>query len=285
MNEILNVNSNNITAKDIHGSNINQGNNNEIPNDGESDETQLYRHISKIETDIEKINGKIKRKCVFFWISAFSFLFSLITICGFFVSKDTVIVEESIVLVIVGVLATFIVVGNYYQVDRIEDKFSDKLKDIKAEIQYLIEKNEKVLDEKIKEYKSDQSIPVTHRLNIKINEMVDSINLIRSTPFKNKVEMQLLIDKAYNARNLYIKYIEENRIFIDLTIVSYAQDITNEVNRYITSLHRIILLLPRHEELDSAIKNSTEIENNVFNNKIPDLQRKIDDRFREIYTK
>jgi hypothetical protein len=58
----------------------------------------------------------------FYWVSGFSFLFSIIAICGAFVCKNTVIADESIVLLFVGILATIVVVSNYMQVSNIERK-------------------------------------------------------------------------------------------------------------------------------------------------------------------
>jgi len=73
---------------------------------------------------------------VFYWLSGFSFLFSIIALCGAYVYKNIVIVNESIMLIFVGVLATFIVVGNYAQVKDIERKFDDiksKIHDLKID--------------------------------------------------------------------------------------------------------------------------------------------------------
>ena len=89
----------------------------------------------------------------FYFISGFSLLISIIALCGVFVFKGVVVEKESIVLVFVGILATFIVVGNYAQVKSIEQDFSQKVGELKHEFS----KEEKVLkhefSEKVKEMK------------------------------------------------------------------------------------------------------------------------------------
>ncbi|MDR3226739.1 MAG: hypothetical protein LBT56_03610, partial [Prevotellaceae bacterium] len=71
---------------------------------------------------------------IFYWISGFSFLFSLIAICGAFFYKNTVLTNESIVLIFVGILATFVVVSNYIQVKSIEDRTEKQINSLQVQI-------------------------------------------------------------------------------------------------------------------------------------------------------
>jgi hypothetical protein len=80
---------------------------------------------------VEWLKTFFPQKTIFFWISGFSFLLSIIAICGAFVCKNTVLVDESIVLILVGILATFIVVGNYAQVKDVKDEFDRQVTGIK----------------------------------------------------------------------------------------------------------------------------------------------------------
>jgi len=84
------------------------------------------------------------------WLSSIAIFISIITLCGVFVCKDIVIVNESIMLIFVGVIATFIVVSNYAQVKSIEDKFEksidkiseiDKISDKVIEIKEIVYKD------------------------------------------------------------------------------------------------------------------------------------------------
>jgi len=83
--------------------------------------------------NITNYNNNKNNYNLFYWLAGFAFLFSIIALCGVYVYKNVVVVNESIVLIFVGVLATFIVVGNYIQVIIIEKKFDEKIEIIKRE--------------------------------------------------------------------------------------------------------------------------------------------------------
>jgi hypothetical protein len=97
---------------------------NNVKGDGNTsvsgNDNQIFQELTN---QINELKNKPYPKTIFFWLSGFSFLFSIIAVCGAFVHKNTVLENESIVLILVGILATFIVVGNYMQVKDIEGKF------------------------------------------------------------------------------------------------------------------------------------------------------------------
>jgi hypothetical protein len=94
----------------------------------------LNERLSEIEKLKTKWFASKKEKyfTIFYWVSGFSFLLSIIAICGAFICKNTVIVEESIVLTFVGILATFVVVSNYSQVHSIENKVNSYINSIQS---------------------------------------------------------------------------------------------------------------------------------------------------------
>ena len=93
--------------------------------------------INDITNRLSKIEAVVKKKSLFFWIAAFSFLMSIIAICGAFILKDVVIVNESIVLIFVGILTTIIVVSNYMQVYTAKQEFEKKAIELQQKIDNL----------------------------------------------------------------------------------------------------------------------------------------------------
>jgi hypothetical protein len=119
--------------------NVTTTNNPESPSQRTDESLEvLKKEIDKRLGKLEEKNKSSKERCLFtafYWVSGASFLFSIIAICGAFVFKNTVIVDESIVLIFVGIVATFVVVGNYAQVKDIENKFNKETEGIKDYVQ------------------------------------------------------------------------------------------------------------------------------------------------------
>jgi hypothetical protein len=95
------------------------------------------KDIKSLGEKVDKLEKMFSRKQTIVWVSGFSVLVSIIALCGAFIFKNTVIVEESIVLVFVGALATFVVVGNYMQVQDVKREFGGKVWEVKTEQEVL----------------------------------------------------------------------------------------------------------------------------------------------------
>ncbi|MDR1340134.1 MAG: hypothetical protein LBK58_08800 [Prevotellaceae bacterium] len=117
--------------------------------------------IDKSEKQIEELNKQISKltgiKTIFYWVSGFSFLLSIIAICGAFVFKNTVIVEESIVLISVGILATFVVVSQYIQVKEVKDEIAE-VRSTEKETEKTIANINAEIKQKIRELYSTSEI-------------------------------------------------------------------------------------------------------------------------------
>jgi len=94
---------------------------------------RIFGNFAKIKGNIN-VKFTENRLNIFFWVAGFSFLLSIIAICCVFVSNRVVVENQSIILIFVGILATFIVVSNYIQVKEIERKFDREIKEIKDEL-------------------------------------------------------------------------------------------------------------------------------------------------------
>jgi hypothetical protein len=114
-----------------------------------------------------------------------------------------------------------------------------------------------------------------------IEHIVQTINStipLGSIPIDDNEEQKRL---ANNNIELFSNYLNVNRFFIDSEILSYAEEIRAEINRYMDSL--IIWFNRASEEWANSVRESINIYNDVFNVRIPELQRKMEERFRNIY--
>jgi hypothetical protein len=114
----------------------------------------------KGDIKIEETRRSDKKRyfTIFYWVSGFSLLISIFALCGAWLYKDLVINNMSIVLGFIGVLATFIVVGNYLQV---------------IEIKNELKNTNRRVDERIEVLKSDLEKQI-EKLDNRINKLEDS---------------------------------------------------------------------------------------------------------------
>jgi hypothetical protein len=134
-----------------------------------------------------------------FFLFGFSVLFSLSSICLHV--SNVIITSESIVLTFIGVLATFIVIGNYSQVTDIRNDTFTQIKNYKDEIQNKIDELEK--------------------LHVKVKDATEKINLIeKRTNFNsaeaNRIYGNITTEKKMN--RLAVSY------YIDAVYFYYISD-------------------------------------------------------------
>lgn len=173
----------------------------------------------------------------FYFISGFSLLISIIALCGVFVFKGVVVEKESIVLVFVGILATFIVVGNYAQVKSIEQDFSQKVGELKHEFS----KEEKVLkhefSEKVKEMKLEfdkkvllnQNFSVIQELYKKMVYLISIVEKIVSLPIEKRKD---LINNNKESVNAYVNLLSINRPFLPSDVFILFKKIEELLSSY-----------------------------------------------------
>jgi hypothetical protein len=85
---------------------------------------ELHAKLNNQEKKIVKKLKGVKTRTIFYWVSGFSCLFSIVAICGVFVCKNTIVEKESIVLTFIGILATFMVISNYIQVNAMQKELN-----------------------------------------------------------------------------------------------------------------------------------------------------------------
>jgi len=146
--------------------------------------------FGKIKGDIS-VKIAENKSTIFYWISGFAFLFSIIALCGVFVNDRLIIRDESIVLVFIGILVTFIVVSNYMQTKNAEQKADglntelDKTKNI---VLGLINELENSIKEREREF-------------------YDSINSNLNRELKSKTERienaEKRLDNVYKYSNIH----------------------------------------------------------------------------------
>ena len=118
-----------------HGDNVNAG--------GDVTKTQTTVNAGSDVTKTQTTAGCPKGKCSLskvWWLSGFSILISVIAFCAAAVSEKIVVYNSSIILTFIGILSTFIVIGNYIQIKQAEDKVESLKKEMNTEIPLLREK-------------------------------------------------------------------------------------------------------------------------------------------------
>lgn len=152
---------------------------------------------------------------IFYWISGASFLISIIAFCGAFVSKSVVIEKESIVLVFIGVLATFIVVGNYAQVKSIEQDFAKKVDELKEDFSEQANDLKLEFDKKVFINQNFQEIKEIYKGML---NSIDIANELVKTPYGSNIRSNLLEEgkkhlKGYSILLKMNKYVLPNDLF------------------------------------------------------------------------
>lgn len=146
---------------------------------------------------------------------------------GCFIDERVVINNESIVLVFVGILATFVVVGNYAQVLTIKNDFSKNIEELSKEFSLKIQEIKKydLITDYMKNNKIQEQV-YQYKINIKtsIKELRDQYDRIKhlenisiSHALTNDTDAILLIEEAekfYNdySKNSIIKTYEDDRV-------------------------------------------------------------------------
>jgi hypothetical protein len=181
----------------------------------------LYDKIGKLEKSIKDLKN-IKNffsKCINYWI-----LGILIVLLGIDIALHIsykVITSDHIVLTFVGVLATFIVVSNYAQVQETKREFLDKVSGFQIQLQ-------NIRDEFESHYIRRSDVPDVKVLEYKM-EMLHSLNegyiVYHNENFKSYLALSMKALYYYNTINailpyrldgivLFIKHLSDNTITI-----------------------------------------------------------------------
>jgi len=183
--------------------------------------------------------------------------------------SHTVITNESIVLVFVGIIATFIVVGNYAQVTEIRNNTHSQIKDLELNTKYKIDELNKLYDkmtetsEKLKtvENRLAYNAAEAYRLygaycfNRKLYRnscqyLLDAVSLFNKSTSNPKMDEKIL---SFVIRNLEpVNWNNFNQKQIDFDYQDYLRKVKELPDNY-AQKQRIIDLL--------EIYNKEELEN------------------------
>ena len=153
---------------------------------------------SKKENDNDNKNkGETNYICLFLIISSIAFVFWILSI-GTIIFFNLTISLESTVLTFVGILATFVVVSNYMQVQDVKREFSNEVKKMNNDFEEKLEK----INEKINEI-NQTKIYVEQKNENMVEDKIDRWRDKKVNFFKNVI----------NAKNYELASCE-NDIFI-----------------------------------------------------------------------
>ena len=174
-----------------------------------------------------KVLGVIIGGAMVFWILA---------VCAFEFFNFGIIDAQGIVLVLIGILATFVVVSNYAQVLTIKQDFENKITEIEQNCKKQIETNTIDIEKRLKNKlilsnRIDAFMPKFNAYRKLINEVFTNVDF-----WKNKD-----VINQYNFLSLYDAY----KFISD----GYRKDVTSE------SIHRI----PKVSEIEQYKTNANWI--------------------------
>lgn len=221
-----------------------------------------------------------KSTSIVYWVSGFSLLISIIALCGVYVFKGVVVEKESVVLLFVGFLTTFIVIGNYAQVKSIEQDFSQKVGELKHEFSEKIRELNKDFYKKVL---LNQTLSIIQELYKKMDDALKNTEpLIRLSQENAKGKEQLRITKE--KIQLYSDFIDVNKIFIHSKIMSLFEGTRDKLNECIKLLpEQIELNKPKDQEWEKNGQLVSDKINNICNTEIPEIRKEIDLLFRNTY--
>jgi len=127
------------------------------------------------------LKSKISKFVSYYWLFGI-----LLVLLGFDIAYHFCcckIASEGIILVLIGILATFVVVGNYAQVKDIENKMEERIKSLESEIHDV-----KKIKEDIKQTLKNGNQSIIFEL----------VKLIRQYESANKEEKEKLINELYS---------------------------------------------------------------------------------------
>lgn len=217
------------------------------------------------KTDKKQENRKICLT-IFYWVSGFSFLFSIIAVCGVFIYEDVVIAKESIVLIFIGILATFVVVGNYAQAKETERKTERKIAEIEDGFNVFKESANETKKE-IEISKTEFAAAVPYEISVALNsgntyELQLRENIQAVTAYDTlinkykKIEWKDFFENSFGMTAYLINEIEKNDTNINWT-VEFIEDILPSVenmkDRRKDKIHLFLLNLKEQKSKQKAV--------------------------------
>jgi Tfp pilus assembly protein PilE len=244
---------------------------NKPPEESKDTSGDLLKKIKELETALSKVNERINEleglpKWVY-WVCPISIVAIGLSIAAIYMDSGLIWEVESvsiaIVLAFVGILATFIVVSNYAQVEKIEREFGGKMQSAKSELESRAKEAEEEFNRKIGNATTNFDMKIKEQ-----NEMLRDQLMYYSKAIgdKSKGDQYMEIGASINAFPHYINSLTNSVNAQDEQLIS-------------KNLDNCLNIIKKHT--DSVLK-----EKNITNNIqiIMELLLDIQDkRSREIY--
>jgi uncharacterized membrane protein (DUF485 family) len=252
-----------------------------MPDDLDKGLDDLYNEIKAVHERLEKIERleseipELKKRDnqhspirLLVLITAFSIVFFALFIWlnrkyHFGISDD------GIVLTFVGIIAAFVVIGNYAQVIEIKKEFEKAIENIEGKFQ-----------EGLKRFKADKDSAVVVELIKRINDCERACTPLLSSQ-GNDEELKGVAKKKFA---LYSDYLDDNRIFINSEIVNEMLEIENGIQKYLNNLNIFFNRESEREKWSNAVERSINIGMELFDVDIPARKRKIEELYKRMYS-
>ena len=208
------------------------------------------------------------RRTIFYWFSGISLFISIVALCGAYVSKNMVVEDESIVLIFVGILATFVVVGNYAQVKSIEQDFSEKVGELKFDFSEKVKELKHEFDKKVL---FNQTLSIMQELYKKMDDAVRIAEGLIPQPYSKRKEM---IEEGKENTNTFINFLNINRLILPSALYSLFKEIEELLS---DCFNNSAYTLSTSENNIAAEERIFANLNNAVLKDIPGIRRKIDE--------
>lgn len=197
----------------------------------------------------------------------------------------SVLTNESIVLTFIGILATFIVVGNYAQVSEIKNEFSSKINDIRIDKEAIEETKKEIEQAKEEIEKTKKEIEqAKEEIEQAKTDIADlrgeSYRLLAITANERKLKL-LAINYALNALEYFVQSKKKDKE--DLTVIyDFISEIILDYNLMLDNSPFEVLIV-----IDSTLEKSEKLISENYGGKqqiiqtLDEVKKEIDLKYKD----
>ncbi len=185
----------------------------------------------------KKVTKQSQMRYSCYWILGFSILVNIISLAFHFLNRSIICSDQSIVLVFIGILATFIVIGNYAQVKNLENEFKKTINDIEKKYEQLYRATNTQINLDFIEKIDEQLHQFTKTPNKDtLSHLFSMIGQIKNIGVQNKYCEQTA--QAINQSNIVVNDFEKTilKSLSDLINGNYGEDIPQSLRNAINNI-------------------------------------------------
>ncbi len=197
---------------------------------------QIVGNSNTVNKD-NKVKKQSKMRYSCYWILGFSILVNIISLAFHFFNRSIICSDQSIVLVFIGILATFIVIGNYTQVKNLENEFTKTINNIETKYEHLYRAVDANIDLEAIEKVDEKLHLFTESANYDtLCNLFSMIGKINNNKVQNRYCEQTA--QAISQSNIVVTNLEKSILISlsDLINDNYGEDIPQSLKNAINNI-------------------------------------------------